>query len=77
MHQKYRNLNLLVKEVIKCLKKKQLKQGSELVLQDVELQAGICLTGGEQSSDYKYTNAPVGPKCSTPGGFDVKYVNTH
>ena len=61
----------------KMFEKKQLKHGSELVLQDVELQAGICLTGGEQSSDYKYTNDPVGPKCSTPGGFDVNYVNTH
>ena len=44
-----------------------------LVLQDVELQAGTCLTG---ESDYYYTNAPVGGSCSTQGGFDVHYINT-
>lgn len=57
--------------------KKQLEHGSDLMLQDVELQSGTCLTGGEYSSDYKYTNSPCGPKCTTPGGFDVTYINTN
>lgn len=56
--------------------KKQLEHGSDLILQDVELQ-GVCLTGGEQSKDYTYTNSPMGSTCSTQGGFDVKYINTH
>lgn len=55
--------------------KKRLEHSSALMLQGVELQASFCLTGGEQSETYKYVNSPSGARCTTPGGFDVKYVN--
>ena len=55
---------------------KQTEKNSNLTLQDVELQGSTCLTGESVNPDYTYTNSPCGGSCSTPGGFDVTYINT-